>query len=61
MSTLLFSAHLQRVSGTSLMALIDKQQRFVAEYLAGLNTTQAAIRTGYAALCRGDHSAWMRY
>lgn len=31
------------------MALTDKQQRFVAEYLVDLNATQAAIRAGYAA------------
>lgn len=31
------------------MALTDKQQRFVAEYLIDLNATQAAIRAGYAA------------
>lgn len=30
------------------MALTDKQQRFVAEYLVDLNATQAAIRAGYA-------------
>jgi hypothetical protein len=29
------------------MALTDKQQRFVAEYLVDLNATQAAIRAGY--------------
>lgn len=31
------------------MALTDKQQRFVAEYLVDLNATQAAIRAGYSA------------
>lgn len=31
------------------MALNDKQERFVAEYLIDLNATQAAIRTGYSA------------
>lgn len=30
------------------MALTDKQQRFVAEYLVDLNATQAAIRAGYS-------------
>jgi phage terminase small subunit len=30
------------------MALNDKQQRFVAEYLVDLNATQAAIRAGYS-------------
>ena len=30
------------------MALSNKQQRFVAEYLVDLNATQAAIRAGYA-------------
>lgn len=30
------------------MALTDKQQRFVAEYLIDLNATQAAIRAGYS-------------
>jgi phage terminase small subunit len=30
------------------MALTDKQQRFVAEYLIDLNASQAAIRAGYA-------------
>lgn len=31
------------------MALNDKQQRFVDEYLKDLNATQAAIRAGYSA------------
>lgn len=31
------------------MALNDKQQRFVEEYLIDLNATQAAIRAGYSA------------
>jgi len=31
------------------MALTDKQQRFVDEYLIDLNATQAAIRAGYSA------------
>lgn len=31
------------------MALTNKQQPFVAEYLVDLNATQAAIRAGYAA------------
>lgn len=31
------------------MALTDKQQRFVAEYLIDLNATRAAIRAGYSA------------
>lgn len=30
------------------MALTDKQQRFVDEYLIDLNATQAAIRAGYS-------------
>ena len=30
------------------MALTDKQQRFVEEYLIDLNATQAAIRAGYS-------------
>lgn len=30
------------------MALTNKQQRFVAEYLVDLNATQAAIRAGYS-------------
>lgn len=30
------------------MALTDKQQRFVDEYLVDLNATQAAIRAGYS-------------
>lgn len=30
------------------MALTDKQQRFVEEYLVDLNRTQAAIRAGYS-------------
>lgn len=30
------------------MALTDKQQRFVEEYLVDLNATQAAIRAGYS-------------
>lgn len=30
------------------MALTPKQQRFVQEYLIGLNATQAAIRAGYS-------------
>lgn len=30
------------------MALTDRQQRFVAEYLIDLNATQAAIRAGYS-------------
>jgi len=30
------------------MALTDKQQRFVEEYLIDLNRTQAAIRAGYS-------------
>lgn len=30
------------------MALTDKQQRFVEEYLVDLNATQAAIRSGYS-------------
>ena len=30
------------------MALTDKQQRFVEEYLTDLNATQAAIRGGYS-------------
>lgn len=30
------------------MALTDKQQRFVEEYLLDLNATQAAIRAGYS-------------
>jgi len=30
------------------MALTDKQQRFVQEYLIDLNATQAAIRAGYS-------------
>lgn len=30
------------------MALTDKQQRFVSEYLVDLNATQAAIRAGYS-------------
>jgi phage terminase small subunit len=31
-----------------IMALTDKQQRFVDEYLIDLNATQAAIRAGYS-------------
>lgn len=30
------------------MALTDKQQRFVEEYMVDLNATQAAIRAGYS-------------
>ena len=30
------------------MALTDKQERFVQEYLVDLNATQAAIRAGYS-------------
>lgn len=30
------------------MALTDKQQRFVAEYMVDSNATQAAIRAGYS-------------
>lgn len=30
------------------MALTDKQQRFVDEYLVDLNATQAAVRAGYS-------------
>lgn len=30
------------------MALTDKQQRFVEEYMVDLNATQAAIRSGYS-------------
>lgn len=30
------------------MALTDKQQRFVAEYLVDRNATQAAMRAGYS-------------
>ena len=30
------------------MALTEKQQRFVDEYLIDLNATQAAIRAGYS-------------
>ena len=30
------------------MALTDKQQRFVEEYLVDLNAMQAAIRAGYS-------------
>ena len=36
------------------MALTDKQQRFVAEYLIDLNATQAAIRAGYSAKTAGQ-------
>ena len=32
-----------------LMALTDKQKRFVEDYLVDLNATQAAIRAGYSA------------
>ena len=31
-----------------MAGLIDKQQRFVDEYLIDLNATQAAIRAGYS-------------
>jgi phage terminase small subunit len=34
---------------SSKMALTDKQQRFVEEYLIDLNATKAAIRAGYSA------------
>lgn len=30
------------------MALTDKQQRFVEEYMVDSNATQAAIRAGYS-------------
>lgn len=36
------------------MALNDKQQRFVEEYLIDLNATQAAIRAGYSAKTAGS-------
>jgi phage terminase small subunit len=36
------------------MALTEKQQRFVAEYLIDLNATQAAIRAGYSAKTAGN-------
>lgn len=36
------------------MALTDKQQRFVAEYLIDLNATQAAIRAGYSEKTAGS-------
>jgi phage terminase small subunit len=32
-----------------LMALTDKQKRFVEDYLVDLNATQAAVRAGYSA------------
>lgn len=36
------------------MALTEKQQRFVEEYLVDLNATQAAIRAGYSAKTAGN-------
>ena len=36
------------------MALTDKQQRFVAEYLVDQNATQAAIRAGYSKKTAGQ-------
>jgi len=36
------------------MALTDKQQRFVKEYLVDLNATQAAIRAGYSQKTAGS-------
>ena len=35
------------------MALTNKQQRFIEEYLVDLNATQAAIRAGYSAKTAG--------
>jgi phage terminase small subunit len=32
----------------TITRLTPKQERFVAEYLLGLNATQAAIRAGYS-------------
>lgn len=39
------------------MALTDKQQRFVEEYLIDLNATQAAIRAGYSAKTANEQGA----
>lgn len=39
------------------MALTDKQQRFVDEYLIDLNATQAAIRAGYSPKTANEQGA----
>lgn len=39
------------------MALTDKQQRFVDEYLVDLNATQAAIRAGYSQKTANEQGA----
>ena len=39
------------------MALTEKQQRFVDEYLIDLNATQAAIRAGYS-VKTADKQGW---
>jgi phage terminase small subunit len=39
------------------VAITDKQERFVQEYLVDLNATQAAIRAGYSAATAGSAAA----